>query len=84
MSSEILSDPGAAATPIAGEPPRLADRAEPGLIMHLEPDQLVLETLRPVARAQLGRRTLLALWALRIFSIILSLMVIYTFIERLS
>ena len=32
--------------------------------MHLEPDQLVAETFRPVPRARLGRRVTFALWAL--------------------
>jgi hypothetical protein len=53
------------------------------LIMHLERDQFVAETSRPVARAALSARTLAALWALRVFVVLVSLMVIYTFIEQL-
>ena len=78
-------------TPHADRPPllesemplaRLLDEQE--LIMHLEPDQLVAETLRPVPRADLSARTLRWLWALRIFVVIATAMVIYTFIEQLS
>jgi hypothetical protein len=59
------------------------ERFEDELIMHLERDQFVAETSRPVAPASLSRRTVLALWALRVFVVVLSLMVIYTFIEQL-
>lgn len=61
---------------------RLLDEQE--LIMHLEPDQLVAETLRPLPRAHLSPRVVAALWALRVFVLIASAMVIYTFIEQLS
>jgi hypothetical protein len=54
------------------------------LVMYLERDQLVAETSKPVARAQLSARTIAALWALRVFVVLVSLMVIYTFAERLS
>jgi hypothetical protein len=53
------------------------------LIMHLERDQLVAETFRPVAPARLGRRALLGLWALRVFAVLVSAMVLYTFLARL-
>jgi hypothetical protein len=56
---------------------------EEEMIMHLERDQLVSETLRPVPPAVLGRRAVLGLWALRVFAILVSLMVIYTFVARL-
>ena len=58
--------------------------AERELIAHLEPDQFVAETSRPVPRATLGPRSVFALWALRAFAIVVSLMVIYAFIEQLS
>ncbi len=58
-------------------------RQEEELIMHLERDQLVAETSRPVALAQLGRRAIVGLWGLRIFAILVSAMVVYTFIARL-
>ena len=57
--------------------------SEEELIMHLERDQFVAETSRPVARATLGRRSVAALWALRVFAIVVSLMVVYTFISQL-
>jgi hypothetical protein len=59
------------------------ERFEDELIMHLERDQFVVETSRPVPRAALGLRATAALWALRVFVIIVGLMVIYTFIHQL-
>lgn len=59
------------------------ERAEDELIMHLEHDQFVAETSRPVPRAPLSARVNAGLWALRVFVIIVSLMVIYTFIDQL-
>ena len=68
----------------AGPPECGRDRAvAQELIMHLEPDQLVAETFRPVAPAVLGRNALIGLWALRVFAVVLSLMVTYTFIAGL-
>ena len=58
-------------------------RFEDELIMHLERDQFVAETSRPVSRAALSSRTTAALWALRVFVVLVSLMVIYTFITQL-
>jgi hypothetical protein len=57
---------------------------EDELIMSLERDQLVAETSRPVPRAQLSSRTLAGLWALRVFVVIVSAMVIYTFFAQLQ
>jgi hypothetical protein len=59
------------------------ERFEDELIMHLERDQFVAETSRPVPRAVLSARATAGLWALRIFVVIVSLMVIYTFIDQL-
>jgi hypothetical protein len=59
------------------------ERIEDELIMHLERDQFVDETSRPVARAVLGPRATAGLWALRVFVVIVSLMVIYTFAAQL-
>ena len=59
------------------------ERHEDELIMHLERDQFVAETSRPVARAALSSRTIAALWALRVFVVLVSLMVVYTFVEQL-
>jgi len=52
-------------------------------VAHLERDQLVAETSRPVPRAALSARTAAGLWALRVFAVLVSLMVIYTFIAQL-
>jgi hypothetical protein len=56
---------------------------EDELIMHLERGQFVAETSRPVLRAALSARATAALWALRVFVVIVSAMVIYTFIAQL-
>jgi len=79
--------------PVAREPHRDADiqecelqaqeRFEDELIMHLERDQFVAETSRPVPRAVLSARVMASLWALRIFVIVVSLMVVYTFVDQL-
>ncbi len=58
------------------------ERAE--LIAYLESDQLVAERSRPVPRARLGRWASAGLWALRIFVIVVSAMVIYTFVAQLG
>ncbi len=59
------------------------ERFEDELIMHLERDQFVAETSRPVGPAWLSRRAIIALWALRVFVVAVSLMVIYTFFSQL-
>jgi len=59
------------------------ERFEDELILHLERDQFVAETSRPVPRAALSPRATAGLWALRVFVVLVSLMVIYTFIEQL-
>ena len=51
--------------------------------IHLERGQLVTETSRPVPRAALSARAAAGLWALRAFALLVSLMVIYTFIGQL-
>jgi hypothetical protein len=63
--------------------PRRIGRPEDELIMHLERDQLVAETSRPLPRARLSGRATAALWALRVFVVIVGAMVIYTFIDQL-
>jgi hypothetical protein len=70
--------PGAAGQNL--QPP---ERFEDEQVMHLERGQLVTETSRPVPRAVLGARAVAALWALRVFVVLVSLMVIYTFIDQL-
>jgi hypothetical protein len=59
------------------------ERFEDELIMHLERDQLVAETSRPVSPAALTTHAVAGLWALRVFVMLVSLMVIYTFIDQL-
>jgi hypothetical protein len=59
------------------------ERFEDELIMNLERDQFVAETSRPVPRAALSARATAGLWALRVFVVLVSLMVIYTFIDQL-
>jgi hypothetical protein len=63
--------------------PVLEHVARAQLVHHLEPDQLVAETFRPVPRARLSKRATIALWALRVFVVIVGLMVIYAFIAEL-
>lgn len=65
-------------------PPLIRALDEQEMIMHLEPDQLVHETMRPLPRAKLSARAVRRLWALRIFAIVASAMVIYTFVEQVS
>jgi hypothetical protein len=67
----------------AGPFPFDTEEPEEQLIMHLERDQLAAETLRPLPRAHLGSRAVLALWLLRVFVVLVGAMVIYTFIARL-
>jgi hypothetical protein len=59
------------------------ERYEDELIMHLERDQFVAETSRPVPRAVLSARAIAGLWALRVFVVLVSLMVIYAFFDQL-
>jgi hypothetical protein len=68
---------------IAEQDLQAEERAEDQLIMHLERDQFVAETSRAVPRAALSARTTAALWALRVFVVLVSLMVVYTFFEQL-
>jgi hypothetical protein len=59
------------------------ERLEDELIMHLERDQFVAETSRPVPRARLSALARTGLWALRVFVVIVGLMVVYTFVDQL-
>ncbi len=61
----------------------MTDEERQDLIEYLESDQLVADKRRPVARARLSPTANLALWALRVFVIVVSVMVIYTFIAQL-
>jgi hypothetical protein len=51
---------------------------------HLELDQFVAQTSRPVTRAELGPRARAGLWALRVAAIVLGAMVVYTFVYQLA
>ncbi|MFI5037998.1 MAG: hypothetical protein ACHP93_05915 [Solirubrobacterales bacterium] len=62
---------------------RRKEQFEDELIMDLERDQFVAETSQPVQPAPLSARAGAALWALRVFVILVGLMVIYTFIDQL-
>jgi hypothetical protein len=53
-------------------------------LAYLEPEQLLSDRSRPLPRAQLSRRANAGLWALRLFALGLSAMVIYTFIAQLG
>jgi hypothetical protein len=53
------------------------------LIEYLERDQLVADRRVPVSRASLGPAARFWLWALRVFVVVVSAMVIYTFIAQL-
>jgi hypothetical protein len=53
------------------------------VIMHLERDQFVASTSRPVPPAALSARATAALWTLRVFVVCVSIMVIYTFFAQL-
>lgn len=66
--------------PTGGSPPT----EDEILIDYLESDQLVEHRSRPVERAHLTRATIAGLWALRVFVIVLSVMVIYTFVAQLG
>lgn len=64
--------------------PQPDPRADDQLVEYLEANQLVSDTSRPVPRAQLTARVRTALWTLRIFVVLLTIMVIYTFISQLA
>ncbi len=61
------------------EPPHEGEQ----LIMYLEHEQLASDRSIAVPPAQLSRRARAALWLLRIFALIVSFMVIYTFVSQL-
>ena len=62
----------------------MTDREREELVMYLERDQLVSDRGRPVPRARLSRRVEAGLWALRAFALVVSAMVVYTFIAQLG
>ena len=64
--------------------PQAREQADQELVMFLERDQLAADTSIPVPRTPLNRRANAGLWALRLFVILLSIMVIYTFAAKLK
>jgi hypothetical protein len=70
--------------PPAGPGVAHAPTDEEELIEFLERDQLVTDRSVPVSPARLGPTAVAALWALRVFVVIVSAMVIYTFIAQLN
>ncbi len=59
------------------------ERGEDEPVAHLQRGQFVAETSQPVPPAPLSARAAVGLWALRVFVVLVSLMVIYTFIHQL-
>jgi hypothetical protein len=59
------------------------DEREEEMVMFLERDQLVADRQRPLPSANMGTRSHVALWTLRIFVLIVGAMVIYTFCAQL-
>jgi hypothetical protein len=68
---------------IAERDPRRPGRPADELVHHLERDQLVANTSLPVPPAVLSARVRGWLWALRVFVVLVSLMVIYSFAHQL-
>jgi hypothetical protein len=66
------------------EPTREERPDDEKLVEFLERDQLVSDKSRPLPRAPLGPNANLALWALRVFVIVVAAMVIYTFCAQLA
>jgi hypothetical protein len=56
---------------------------ESELIEGLEPDQLVESSSVPLPLAQLSRAWRIALWVLRVFSLLITTLVVYTFVANL-
>jgi len=54
------------------------------MITFLEPDQTVIDKSQPIPRAQLSRRANAGLWALRVFVLVVTAMVLYTFFSQLG
>ncbi len=54
------------------------------LVSALEPDQIVAAASHPLPRARLGRAANAALWAVRVFVLLITVLVVYTFFAGLS
>lgn len=74
---------GPSPAPIPERDLQRQERYEDELIMHLERDQFVEETSRPVPQAKLRVGARAGLWALRGFVLAVGAMVLYTFIAGL-
>lgn len=61
-----------------------AQERDEEMVEYLERDQLVADRNRPVPRAKLGRGATAGLWALRVFAVVMSVLVVYTFIAQLG
>ncbi len=61
------------------------DRGHPEeeLVAGLEPDQTVAEASRPLPRYVVGRRVAVLLWVVRVFVLLITAMVVYTFVQVL-
>lgn len=57
---------------------------EQELVAGLEPDQTVAAASRPFPRCRLGRAANATLWGVRVFVLLITLMVLYTFIAALG
>jgi hypothetical protein len=78
MVNDADQDPG-----VGERNPQSPERAEDEPLVYLAHGQFVAETSRPVPAAALSARAAAGLWALRVFVVVVSLMVIYTFIDQL-
>ena len=56
---------------------------ESQLIDSLEPDQLVAAVAEPLPRLRLSRPISFTLWAVRLFVLLITLLVVYTFVVQL-
>jgi hypothetical protein len=70
-------------TPQESAQPRQPQRDGEELIMFLEQEQFVSDRSIAVPPARLSGHAKAALWLLRIFALIVSFMVIYTFVAQL-
>jgi hypothetical protein len=66
------------------QPQTPANEQEEDLVDFLEPDQLAVGRSRPVSRYPLTPHASFWLWVLRVFVLVVSAMVIYTFFVQLS
>jgi hypothetical protein len=74
---------GSPASPQPSAPDARPPHDREKLIGFLEPDQLARDRSVAVPAAHLSGRTRAALWMLRIFALVLSFMVMYTFVSQL-